>query len=108
MRKLFPILLAVVYVATTFGVLFSQTEAAGDDVCWGRLSDPSVNSAPGLHWASDPHFSHAKKIDPGLEWTTTSTLYFAVPSVRIVQQKFDSVHEILQTPRPARAPPLVS
>src|SRR5690349_21779595 len=61
MRKLLRLLLAIVYITTTFTVLVGQTEEAGEQLGNARSSASPIQPQTDTHWATDPHFSHAKK-----------------------------------------------
>jgi hypothetical protein len=64
MRQLLRVLLAIIYVTTTFTVLVGQTEAAGEQLGNARSSASPIQPQTDAHWATDPHFSHAKKRAP--------------------------------------------
>jgi hypothetical protein len=109
MERFFRISLAAIYVATALVVVINRTVAAGDEL--GRATAPAasqLDSQADVHWASDPHFSHAKKTGSDFEFSTAPLLRFTVTSAGFVQHAFSSDYDTFQNPRAARAPPLFS
>ena len=108
MQRFFLTFLAAIYFATTLAVVINRTETACDELGKATSTAPSLelSSHANVHWASDPHFSHAKKTDPDFEFSPVPLLRFTVGSVRFVQYSFNSSYDTFQIPRPARAPPL--
>ena len=107
MRKFFRILLAGIYIITTFAVVAGQAEAAGDELNRSRSSASPLQPDSDTHWASYPHFSHAKKTGSDVALSFPSLLCLILTAVRIIQQTISSAYHVFRTPQPARAPPLL-
>jgi hypothetical protein len=109
MQRLLRLFLAAIYLATALAVIITQAGAAGDELGRAKASGAtSLDSQSDVHWASDPHFSHAKKTGSDFEFSTVPLLRFSVTSVRFVQYAVSSAYETFQNPRPARPPPSFS
>ena len=107
MRRFFRILLAGIYITTTFAVITGQAEAAGDELSRARSAASPWQSDSDTHWASDPHFSHAKKTGSDIELSFPSLLCFVLTAFWNVQHTIRSAFQVFQVPKLARAPPLL-
>jgi hypothetical protein len=108
MQRFFLTFLAAIYFATTLAVVINRTETICDELGRATSSAQSreLNSQARVHWASNPHFSHAKKTDPDLDFSAVPLLRFTATSARFVHHAFNSNYYTFQIPSPARAPPL--
>ena len=107
MRKFLRLLLALVYNLTTVIVLIEQTEAAGEKLGTVRSSASPMQPHGDTHWASDPHFSHAKQTGSDIVFRSPVRLYFTITSARAFLYLKSSVSQTFEHPRPSRAPPIV-
>jgi hypothetical protein len=105
MRQLLRVLLAIIYVTTTFTVLVGQTEAAGEQLGNARSSASPIQPQTDAHWATDPHFSHAKKTGSDADLSTPPSLPFAITCSQFFQDALSSEPHTIQHPRQSRAPP---
>src|ERR1041385_465781 len=106
MRKSFRVLLAAIYIAVTFAVLVTQTQTAGAVLGAAKSTTASRLKPLGdFRWATDPHFSHAKKTGSDIDFSPIPSLLFSVTSAGTLQPAFHSNYQAFLNPVPARAPP---
>ena len=105
MRRFLRILLAGIYITTTFAVVANQAEAAGDELNRSKSSASPLQSDSDSHWATDPHFSHAKKTGADVEVSPGSVLWFTLTAALIVLHAFSPEGRAFRNPQTARAPP---
>ena len=108
MQRPFWIVLASIYIESALTVLVNQTEIFGGELGMFRASaSMQFASQADTQWASNPHFSHAKKTGQDFEVAPGPSLRLIVSARRLVLHAVRSDYHIVQISRPVRSPPLL-